>query len=380
LPPPFPRTAWAIVLGAAPVHLALALSTDLSPDEAYYLCAARRAGGYIPDHPPLLPWMLRLSDGLTSLPVELRVRLWPIALSLATAVALVELARRRGAGREGCLLAAWAGAWALLPMAGGFVATPDGPVLLAIAVGLLLVGDRPGVGSLLGAGAALAVGALAKVVALPVAVALAAGTTGWRRKVALLAPFLLVLPWLLPSLRFQLHHAFGAQAPAGWTVAGALGAVLAAGTAQAALWSPWFFLRGMKGLGQMPAGDRLVAFGLTGLVLASALLRAVPPEPNWWAPAAMVVVAAAARSAGELSARGRLAVVATLVIPTLIAAAHTAHPFLPIGAERDPTARMHGWRNPTTEPISAPGVGPYGPAAERCVYRNECDEIDNYFR
>ena len=33
-----------VVLAAALVHLVLALATDLSPDEAYYLCAARRPG------------------------------------------------------------------------------------------------------------------------------------------------------------------------------------------------------------------------------------------------------------------------------------------------------------------------------------------------
>ncbi len=91
-----------LVAAAVPFHAALALGTELSPDEAYYLCAARR-GGLVPslvDHPPLLPWLLRLGDGLGG-PVELRVRLWAILFSAATGLAIIALARRFGAGRQG---------------------------------------------------------------------------------------------------------------------------------------------------------------------------------------------------------------------------------------------------------------------------------------
>ena len=68
----------------------------------------------------------------------------------------------------------------------------------------------------------------------------------------------------------------------------------------------------------------------------------------------------------------------TVVVPTALAAAHTLRPFLPIAPEQDPTARLHGWSG-DTEPVSAAGVGPYGRAAERCVYRQQCDEIHRYF-
>ena len=40
----WPWTAALVVAAAIPLHVALALGTDLSPDEAYYLCAARRGG------------------------------------------------------------------------------------------------------------------------------------------------------------------------------------------------------------------------------------------------------------------------------------------------------------------------------------------------
>ncbi|MFT3764474.1 MAG: hypothetical protein QM820_02995 [Minicystis sp.] len=366
-----PRAAWAIVAAAAPVHLGLALATDLSPDEAYYLCAAR-LGSAIADHPPLVMWLLRASDRWTALPVELRVRLWPVLFSLATGIAIVALARRRGAGPEGCVMAAWIGSWALLPTAGGFVATPDGPLLLAVTLALLL--------PLPAAGALLLGGALAKVTALPVAVALALGhrrrAPAARAALALIP--LLALPLLLPSLRFQLRHAFAQGAPAGWSAAEAIGALLAAVTAQAFLWSPPVIGLGIRNLGELPPADRALAWSLTALVLISALVRAVPPEPNWWAPAAIVVLASFARTVTDLSPRARRAILASVLLPTAIAAAHTARPILPLPERLDPTARLHGWST-GREPVTAPGIGPYGAAAERCAYRGDCDEILSYF-
>jgi hypothetical protein len=369
---PFPRAAWAIVAGAVPLHLCLALGTDLSPDEAYYLCAARRGGGLV-DHPPLVVWLLRLSDRWTAAPVELRVRAWPIVLALVTGLAMVELARRRGAGREGCLLAAWVGSWALLPTAGGFVCTPDAPLLFAFCAALLFAGT----GRTAAAGLSLVAGALAKVVALPLGVALALATPGRspRDRVAMaLLPFV-ALPLLLPSLRFQLRHAYAPVAWS-WSPAGALGALLAAASAQALLWSPLVLARGLRRLAQP---ERTIVVTMTALVVASALVRAVPPEPNWWAPAALVLVVAGA--SGDLPAwspRARALLVASILLPTLVASAHTLRPFLPFPPGKDPTARLHGWTS-ASPPTDAPGVGSYGPAAERCVYAGSCDEIERYF-
>ncbi len=368
------RPAWAIVAAAVPVHLGLALATDLSPDEAYYLCAARLAGR-IADHPPLTLWLLALSDRWSAAPVELRVRVWPVVFSFATGLALVALARARGADREGCTLAAWVGSWALLPMAGGFVATPDGPLLLAVALALLAA---PGPM----AGLALAAGALAKVVALPIGALVAAAAPSRRAtmasRLAIVAGPLLMLPILLPSLRFQLGHAYGQEPARGGSVGASLGAVVAAVTAQALLWSPVVLWRGLRALPALPVTDRALVAGLSALVLASALIRGVPPEPNWWAPAALLVVVAFACSATGLSPGARRAILASVLVPTTIAAAHAARPFLPLPERADPTARLHGW-SAGHEPTEAAGVGPYGPAAERCVYRLECSEIRSYF-
>lgn len=388
----FKTPAWAIVAAAVPLRLALALGTDLSPDEAYYLVAAR-APGFVPplvDHPPLVPWLLRLTDPLVGLPVELRVRLWPLVWSTALSFATVLLARRRGADRRGQTLAAWLSSFTLLPTAGGFVATPDGPALLALLVALLWADPspetRPAASPLrrllvaLAVGLVGAAGALGKVVVLPLLVALAFLARGrsWTERLCLLAPLPLVAPLLAPSLAFQLRHAYAQQAPA-WTVLGALGALLAAALAQGLLWTPWVLVAGARGLATSPRADRGLVLLMTALVAASALARALPPEPNWYAPAALILVITASRHTQDLAPRARLAMLSMIVAPTALAAAHTLRPFLPLPAKADPTARLHGWST-EAPPKDAAGVGPYGPAAEACVYQKTCSKIDEYLQ
>ena len=391
--------AWWVIAAGLPVHIALAVATDLSPDEAYYLCAARHPQGVtqLVDHPPLLPWLLALSDGLTFLPLELRVRLWPIASSFVLGALCVALVRRRGGSSAACTTAAWLSTWSLLPMAGGFVATPDGPALVAVATLLLWAGGEPFSRApvagatkrdrsparwrvALGVALATGLGTLAKVVVIPVALTLTANTPR-RSGVTNAAVFLalaLSAPLTLQSLGFQLAHAFSAPAETAWTVADALGAVAGAALAQVLLWSPWILWRGARALPHMPRPDRAVVGLLTVLCLASAVVRAVPPEPNWWAGAAIVVVVAAATTAPDLAPSRRLAMLTTAVFPSVLVLAHTLHPFLPLPQRADPTARLHGWSH-GTEPLEAPGIGPYGPAAERCVYRGQCADIDKYF-
>jgi hypothetical protein len=376
-----PTAAWAIVAAAVPMHLMLALGTDLSPDEAYYLCAAR-LGRPVADHPPLTVWLLSASDHWSFLPVELRVRVWAIGLSLATSLGLVALARLRGAGREGCTLAAWLGTWALLPMAGGFVTTPDSPLLVAAVLALLFAGRSAG-----GVGASLWAGTLAKVVALPLGALVALGggevrerqrrgSLGGAHRWAAVAGPVLALPLVLTSLRFQVQHAFAP--PVAWSLRRAAVAVVAASGAQALLWSPQVLGHALLGARVLPRCDRAVLAGFTAMVAISAGLRAVPPEPNWWAPAAVVAVVATAVRANQLSVTSRRALLATVLVPTAVALAHTLHPFLPLSPSADPGARLHGWRE-AHPPSDAPGVGVYGASAERCVYHAQCHEILSYF-
>jgi len=381
------RAALALALAALPVRLVLALATDLSPDEAYYLCAARRPEAIppMPDHPPLLPWMLRATDGLAAWPVELRVRIWPLLTATALGFICIELARRRGAGPRGQVSAAWIGSWALLPMAGGFVATPDGPALLAIGALLLWsAADRDRSMSRwgdFGAGLAALVGTAAKVVVAPVAALLSLPSSRpWLARVGVAGAAVLTLPLLLPSLRFQAHHALAAGSPPSWSLADAVGSAATAVVAQLALWSPWVLWLGGAALrgDAAPRGHRLLVAVFSLLVLTSAIVRGLPPEPNWWAPAALVVVVAAARPAEQLAPRLRMTMLATVVVPTWVVASHVLHPWLPLPTSADPTARLHGWKQ-GPEPLDAPGIGPYGPPAERCIYREDCTEINSIF-
>lgn len=215
---------------------------------------------------------------------------------------------------------------------------------------------------------------------IPLALAIAATTQrkSLTTRAAVLLPIALAAPLFLPSLRFQLDHAFVAPPEAPWTAAGALGSLGAAVIAQALLWSPWVLWRGGRALPRMPLPDRAAVGLLTALCVASAVVRGLPPEPNWWAAAAIVVVVAATAGAPDLAPRRRIAMLATAILPGLVAGAHTLHPFLPLPQRADPTARLHGWSS-GPEPLEAPGIGPYGPAAERCVYRHKCDDINSYF-
>lgn len=376
---------WPIA-AAIPLHVALAVGTELSPDEAYYLVAARRGPHLLVDHPPLVPWLLSVTDGLFG-SVEVGVRVWPVVLSSLTAVGAVQLAEQRGLdvatqGRVALVLSL-----SLLATAGGFVMTPDTP-LLASLVGLLWLAGGPEPTRALprlasdvawAAGSALA--CLSKVVALPVlAVMTVFGANSSRRRLAGLAAGLATLPWIWPSLRFQWDHAYGSVVP--WTAARAALAAAEAASVQVALWSPWIVVGGAIAIWRAPGRlgrlDRALAGALTGLVLASALARAHPPEANWWAAAALVVTLWGADHVGRLGAAHRRGLAAAIVVPTAIAASHAMWPWLPLPLERDPTARLHGWSTPSP-PIGAPGIGPYGPAAQACVLRDDCREIDEHF-
>jgi hypothetical protein len=385
-------TPVGIVLCALPLHVVLSVVTDLSPDEAYYLCAARF--GPIPDHPPLVVWLLSAFAPLHFLPLELRVRLPAVVLSAATALAVAALAQNL-ADVEHRNRAAWIAAWLAtflpLPAAGGFVLTPDVPAAIGFVLALAwgggaLYGTRRAIVT----SAVVALACLAKVSVAPaallagLALAIDRRASGRNRTWAFallgpllwLLPILLVSPLLAPSLRFQLAHAF---MPTAWSFAGALGALGAAAAGAYLIWSPPVVHAGLRALGGLPRAYVFTTAGFGLLVGASALARTAPPEQSWLLPAALpILVSAAVHLAG--ATRRRLAVVLLIVTaPTALAMAHAAHPLLPIAERMDPTARLHGWRT-SHPPLGAPGIGTYGPAAEACVYRDTCDDISSYIR
>ena len=373
----------AVVLTAVPVRVWLASSTDLSPDEAYYLASARF--GTVPDHPPLLVWMLSACDRMKWLGLELRTRLPAIVVSAAVALGIAllvhELEGRLAAPRRNpnfsALLAAILATWLPIPLAGGFVATPDAPAMLAVVAALHWAStDAPSPLRSALMACLVALGALSKVVVVPIAIVAAViAPRRHRERLLWLLPLALTSPWITASLRLQSRHAFGAVG--GWSAAGVITAAAATLVAALLLWCPPVVLAGVKRLRKLPAVYAAVFALVAALLLGSTLARALPPEPNWWTPAAIPVIVAGSMAIGALDARSRFACIALAVVPTAVALTHVVRPWLPIPRSIDPTARLHGWRA-GAPPLDAPGVGRYAAAAELCIYRSECDDIRRY--
>jgi hypothetical protein len=367
------RVALAIVGLAAALRVALACATELTPDEAYYLSAARLALP-VPDHPPLAIWLPALGDLLpAALPLELRVRASTLLLGTATSLLLLRCARLRGGEPNVQRWCAALTSLTVMPLAGGFLAVPDAPAMTAFAA-LLALEVEPREGARFDAVAALAAlaGTFAKVQTLPIACVVALTSRrrlSYRLAVALGAAC--ALPWAVTSLRFQTHHAF---APGAWTPAGAAASLLAAFGAQLALWTPGAVVAGMRPAVLRAGLHRGLVVCFVALVALSAVAAARPPEPNWFAPAAVVVVLAAATSLPNARRLARWSTLALGPALALLLASHALRPWLPIPRRLDPAARLHGWRSPAP-PADAPGVGEYGPAAETCVYASDCSEI-----
>lgn len=103
--------------------------TPLDPDEAYYVMYARSLDWGYYDHPPAVALLIRAGMALAG--GELGVRMGA-ALALTAALYLMWLLAGRPQGRNAVLLALLAGAMPFLQLY-GFIATPDGPLLLAAA-------------------------------------------------------------------------------------------------------------------------------------------------------------------------------------------------------------------------------------------------------
>jgi hypothetical protein len=380
------RGPLAVVMAAVPVHAWIALSTDLSPDEAYYVASARF--GKIPDHPPLLPWILSLLDRLEWPALELRIRLPAIVVSALVAFGIAwlthELERRKAPHTESsaALLAAVFATWLPIPMAGGFVATPDAPALLAVVATLVWASvNTPSPRRSATTASLVAIGALSKVIVVPIAMLAAAIAPARpenrriRERLLWLLPLALVSPLLAASLRFQTHHAFGLSGD--WSAPGVIVAALATLTGSSLLWCPPVVVAGLARIGRLPAVFPATFALVAALLFGSTLLRAAPPELNWWAPAALPIIVAGSVVIGSWRAPYRHACVALAVLPTILALTHTARPWLAIPRSIDPTARLHGWRS-GNPPLDAPGLGQYAAPAERCIYRFECDDIRRY--
>ena len=403
------RAAVAVVLlsvGLGVLHLWLAGTLELSPDEAYYWTWSREAALAYPDHPPLCAWLIALGTAVAG-DTALGVR-WSFVVLGTLLVPLVFVAGRRAGLRPG--LAALAGALAgasLLGSAAALVATPDTPLAFGWAVGLIgLLGtarDRstPLDGPLVAAGIAVACWSKLTGVLLPVVVAVwLAGPAGaaWRRRwspwFALAAGLAAALPvWIADAAgggatAFQLAH--GLWSP-GLPFLARLGNVGAYVGAQIGLLTPFVAAAVAVFLARPRPGEPArAAVWLAAALPWAVFLAASPlaaPEANWpgvahlggWIGAALAVQEGRHRGAWW-SRTGWVAAGAGLAVAVSAAAhVHLAHPFLPLGTDgaepfagpADPTARLRGW-NAFVRALERQGLpvcpGWYGAAAELRFY------------
>lgn len=371
---PRDRLAVAVALAAVPVRVALALTSALSPDEAYYAGAAR-LGITIPDHPPAVVLAARCGWAMPdALPLEVRMRAAPLLLGTIVSLLLVEISRRSDGSPAAQRWTAILGSWLLLPLAGGFLATPDVAVFLATLVLLDQESKpHPGIAGEIAVFASVFLGMLAKVIIAPVALAVA--LTSRRSPLHRLLPLagiLASLPWVMESLGFQLRHAFAASSDA---PVGPIPALAAAIAAQLLLWTPAVPFLAVRGLRSLPLPCAAASGTLVVLFLLSAIVRGTPPEPNWIAPAFAPLLPTVAAALAVSSRAVRITTVTIGPVVALLAASHVIHPWLPVPSRLDPSARL---RHPLSE--AAPGIGAYAAPALHCVTTGECEQLRVYIQ
>jgi len=362
------RLAIVALACALIVRLALAPMRRLSFDEAYYLCASRN-GWPIDDHPKMLGALLTIADRFVPGPIELRVRLVANVLQVVTALGIARLAAHFQPRAR--LLAIALGTFGILPTAAGLLTTPDAPLLASMAwLFALYVEDRREHDLSLGVLAAFAV--LSKVVAIPLVLVLVVRdlrARSLRRALFLATGVALAIPVAWPSLRFQLGHALGQGPAASAPHVGPVLALLALVVGQLALHSPPIVILGI-GARRLLASKAVwwSALLLLVLVVLSALVSGRPPEPNWLAPAAIPLLAAAALALRD--SRHTRWILPLYVAPAMLAVAVWISPF-----DRGPFAVV-----PRTIPTTSdPRLPPYAFPSWRCVYGDDCTEIRAIF-
>lgn len=187
-------------------NLVQAAATELANDEAYYhLFAERLAWGYF-DHPPLTALLVRLGESL--LPAEAGVRFFFTLLQPLYLYILWRLIRPVNATpRDGALFGMLTAATLMLQLY-GFLAVPDGPLMMTSALFLLTLkwfSERRR-GAWLWMGLAMAAMAYSKYHGVLVLIfALAANPRLLRRPDLYLGGAVAAL-LLVPHLLWQYHH------------------------------------------------------------------------------------------------------------------------------------------------------------------------------
>jgi 4-amino-4-deoxy-L-arabinose transferase-like glycosyltransferase len=356
------HVAWWIVGVAAVLRFVMAAIVPIVPDEAYYWDWSRHlAAGYF-DHPPMIALLIRAGT-LIAGDTLFGVRCVVVLIGTLATVTAVALAQRFG-GTAAARRAAWAVAAMPLAGAGLVLATPDVPLLAALAISLLaldlaLTASHP-LGWWIATGAALGCGMASKYTAVLFGLGLVLALLArrelrsyWRRPgpyVAMLVAALVFLPVVLwnakhgwISFRFQLQHGL---APKGHSTIVSREVSLLGG--QLGLVSPILLIvivvavaRALRrGASNRVFVSATAATFIAAFFVYSATKRSV--EPNWLAPAVLAgaIVWAAERTR---TTRWEIAGLALGLALVLGIYAQVIVPFLPISARRDPTAQGAGW-------------------------------------
>jgi 4-amino-4-deoxy-L-arabinose transferase-like glycosyltransferase len=367
-------TPLAIVMIGTLLRLILAVAVPLFPDETYYWEWSRHlAAGYF-DHPPAIAVLIRAGTALFG-DTPLGVRAGSIVAGGIASWALVVLARRlydHGAGHAsdgGEQRAALLMACIPIALVGFVLATPDAPLLAAVAVMLVAldrafaapVGSAEALRWWCAAGVMLGVGLCAKYTAvlIPFGVLCAMLVHPTLRArfrepgpyVATLVAIVVFSPvihwnadhdWI--SFVFQVRHGLGTPKGSAFTrEANLLGGQLGLISPIIAVMAGIAIVQALR----RPADDRRFALAAIATVIiaffAISALRK-PVEANWPAPAFLAALPLLAtwhivgRARQWFTWGGVLAAGCTVVISV-----HAFNEILPIAPRRDPIAKAYGW-------------------------------------
>lgn len=378
------RLAIGLIVVASVLRLALAAFIPLLPDETYYWDWSRHlAAGYF-DHPPAVALLIHFGTTVFGY-TPLGVRLGAVLAGAVASIAVVVMSWRLNSDADAVADNDYAGATSALGDPGvraallmlvipgalvGFVlATPDAPLLAAIALTLAAleraIASPPRSTASLGwwcaAGVMLGVAFCSKFtsVLIPAGVFVALlSRQALRARLAEPGPYLatlLALAVLTPTLIwnshngwisfvFQLHHGFtqargSILSREAGLVAGQLGiispiiAVLAAIAVARCL--------------RRVADDRrfmlaVIATTVAAFFVVSAIRR--PVEPNWPVPALVAALPLlATMRLGRVARTWLLAGSALGAACTLVVTAQAAARVFPMQPRRDPIAKAYGW-------------------------------------
>jgi len=377
------KLAIALIVVASIVRLALAAFIPLLPDETYYWDWSRHiAAGYF-DHPPAVALLIRSGTAIFG-QTALGVRFGAILAGALASIAVVVMAWRLSAESTRDVADAGGATSALddpgvraallmlvIPgaLVGFVLATPDAPLLAAIALTLAslerAIASPPKSVTSLGwwcaAGVMLGVAFCSKFtsVLIPAGVLVALlSRRDLRMRLAEPGPYLatlLALAVLAPTLVwnshngwisfvFQLHHGFTqargsiVSREAG-LVAGQLGIV----SPIIAVMAAFAVARGLRRM----TDDRRFMFAVIATTVAaffvvSAIRR--PVEPNWPVPALVAALPLLATMRLRRGARAWLIAGSVLgAACTLVVIAQAAARVIDVPARRDPISKAYGW-------------------------------------